>query len=365
MAEKSWFVMELAEPIVKHLTDASSLEQIVEAVAAISATLANMHDLGFSHRDIKPDNLFRYRESWAVGDFGLAHFPGKESRTAIGEKVGPIYYIAPEMLNDAGVADGMAADVYSLAKTLWVFATGQKYPLPGSFDTSIPALTISVYVSHPRAYLLDQLIMLATMHTPSKRIRMREFSDELFKWLKPMTLPSSNDAFDLSDLTADFASRKSINDIAIAKKTDEEAIRSNSRKLIRERFRPCVSVLAKTFSDNNFSNVGASIDNYQYGFKITAVVPWKPWNAQKKFVEMEILCMITDGKNIDNAKIIIETNVTIFNGQTKECVNLWTEEIEVIPGAPSEEEGVNSLLNTIRSDFKGWVAKAVELNEKL
>lgn len=363
--EKPWFVMALAEPIGKHLTSATSIEKIVEAVAAISATLANMHDLGFSHRDVKPDNLFRYKESWAVGDFGLAHFPGKESRTAIGEKVGPIYYIAPEMLNDAGAADGMAADVYSLAKTLWVFATGQKYPIPGSFDTSIPALTISAYVSHSRAYLLDQLIMLATIHTPSKRITMQEFSNELLKWLRPMILPPNNNAFDLSDLTTDFASRKSINDIALAKKADEEVNRSNSRKLIRERFRPYVAALTKTFNDNSFSNVGTSIDNYLYGFKITAVVPWKPWNDQKKFVQLEIHCMITDGKNIDNAKIIIETTVTIFNGHAKECVTLWKEEIEVIPGVPSEEDGVNSLLAAIESDFKGWVAKAVEFNEKL
>ncbi len=364
-AEKPWFVMGLAEPIDKHLTNTSSTEVIVEALCAIATTLANMHDRGFSHRDIKPDNLFLYNGSWAVGDFGLADFPGKESKTAIGEKVGPIYYIAPEMLNEAGTADGKPADVYSLAKTLWVFATGQKYPLPGSFDTSIPALTISAYINHPRAYLLDQIIALATMHTPSKRITMRDFSNELSKWLRPMTQLRTNDAFDLTDLTADFASRKSINDIALAQKADEDANRSNSRKLIRERFRPFVIALFNALNSNNFSNVGANIDNYFYGFRVTATVPWKPWNAQKRFVELEIHCMITDGGNIDHARLIIETTATVFDGNAKASATLWKVDIEVIPGAPSEEEGVNSILEVMKSEFKGWVAKAVELNEKL
>ncbi len=37
------------------------LERVVEAVAAIAETLAELHSKGISHRDIKPDNLFGMR----------------------------------------------------------------------------------------------------------------------------------------------------------------------------------------------------------------------------------------------------------------------------------------------------------------
>ena len=75
--------------------------------------------------------MFLLDEKWILGDFGLATFPDKPALTQEGRKLGPLHYLAPEMLNEPTTALGGPADVYSLGKTLWVAATGQRYPLPG------------------------------------------------------------------------------------------------------------------------------------------------------------------------------------------------------------------------------------------
>jgi serine/threonine protein kinase len=41
------------------------------AIAAVTQTLAALAEHAISHRDLKPDNLFRLDEVWSVGDFGL------------------------------------------------------------------------------------------------------------------------------------------------------------------------------------------------------------------------------------------------------------------------------------------------------
>ena len=119
-----WFVSALAVTLETRLGSDYSLRDVVMACASYAETLKNMHQRGFSHRDIKPDNLFVLDQNYVIGDFGLVDFPDKTPLTREGEKLGPTFYIAPEMLNDALNADGKLADVYSLAKTLWKLGTG-------------------------------------------------------------------------------------------------------------------------------------------------------------------------------------------------------------------------------------------------
>jgi serine/threonine protein kinase len=184
-------VTEIATPLEHAIQGAKSLEQIVQAVAAIAETLASLHAEGISHRDIKPNNLFLLNDHWVIGDFGLTDFPEKDAITATGEKVGPAYYIAPEMLNDASRSDGCPADVYSLAKTLWVLAAGQKLPLPGHQPIAFINSTLSQSTGHSRATTLDLLIDKATRLDPSERPTMREVSDELHAWTHPTSVGTS------------------------------------------------------------------------------------------------------------------------------------------------------------------------------
>jgi serine/threonine protein kinase len=38
--------------------------------------LADLAEEGISHRDVKPENLFRLDDAWVIGAFGLVDYPG-------------------------------------------------------------------------------------------------------------------------------------------------------------------------------------------------------------------------------------------------------------------------------------------------
>jgi len=128
----------------------------------------------------------------------LVDYPEKEALTAPGNWIGPIHYLAPELLSDPDKAKSGPSDVFSLAKTLWVLATRQNYPLPGFLTRQVPQFHIGSYVVDDRAYILDALVEKATRIDPKQRPTMKDFSDELSAWLEFPRSPSPVD--DLSDL---------------------------------------------------------------------------------------------------------------------------------------------------------------------
>lgn len=182
---RPWFVTPLARPFsALGLSGASHLPDLIRKTEVIARTLASLHDEQKWHRDLKPDNLFLLNDDPVVGDFGLVDFPNKDAVTANSEFLGPLFYIAPEMMSDAAEKQAGPADVYSMAKTLWVLASGQRYPQPGEQRVDIPALRLSTYCPHPDAKILDGLLERATSHDPTRRPTMREVSEELTAWLK-------------------------------------------------------------------------------------------------------------------------------------------------------------------------------------
>lgn len=199
-SDPPWLAMEIATPMKEALGGNPQLDEVVAAIASVAGTLADLADRDIFHRDIKPENLFELNKNWAVGDFGLASFPGKEALTTDGRKLGPMWYLAPEMLNTPTQATGGPVDVYSLAKTLWVLSAGQNYPLPGQIRFDVEQTTLENCTQHSRAALLDVLIEKSTEHAPSKRPSMAEFRDELQAWLSPV--PTSRGPVDISDLAA-------------------------------------------------------------------------------------------------------------------------------------------------------------------
>jgi serine/threonine protein kinase len=186
----------LATPWAKVFPEAlraRPLTDVVEAVLAVAETLARFAAEGAAHRDIKPDNLFRFASRWVIGDFGLVTYPDKANLTKPGGKIGPMHYIAPEMLNTPDEADGAAADVYSLAKTLWVMATGQRFPLPGEYRLQEPVFRLGSYVEGPKTPILDQLIEQCTHIRPDHRPTAAEMAGELKAWLtEPESVPMND-----------------------------------------------------------------------------------------------------------------------------------------------------------------------------
>jgi len=181
----SWYVMPKAIPIREALGTDPKPEVVIDAVASIAETLAALAAKDIGHRDIKPDNLFKLGEEWVIGDFGLVTYPDKNPLTEHGRKLGPVEFMAPEMRADADHAQAEAADVWALAKTLWVLLLGQTYPLPGPHRPTDPAYALRALISHSRAGELDLLLERATAIDPAAREPMAAFARELRACLAP------------------------------------------------------------------------------------------------------------------------------------------------------------------------------------
>ena len=175
-------------PVATTMEDAllgASVEQIVEATRDVAIVLAELlAELGLRHRDLKPSNLFRYKGAWVVGDFGLIELPSMEALTAAERFVGPAYFIAFEVMQNPGDVDYAPADVFSLAKSLWVMLVGQRWPAPGEHTADRGPDSLYLLRPHPRSEALDRVVAAATMRDPRRRITMRQFADELTAWLE-------------------------------------------------------------------------------------------------------------------------------------------------------------------------------------
>jgi serine/threonine protein kinase len=237
-ASPPWFVMPLAEGLKKSLGMNPPLRDVVVSIASIADTLAALHVKNTYHRDIKPDNLYRNAERAIVGDFGLVEYPEKEDVTAEGETVGPRHYMAGEMILDAKNADGGPADVFSLAKTLWVLATGFNFPPPGQQRLEHTPYTIQTIRSDRLAFLLDRLIERSTDADPRKRPTMAEFAKELHLWLAPRA--SASPQVDISDISADLVD---LVETAQRQKENEQRLIALVEKEVLPELKKCVEEL--------------------------------------------------------------------------------------------------------------------------
>lgn len=177
--EIPWYAMPVATPIRKRLKDAPKRD-VVSALAELADGLADLHDKKVAHRDIKPENLFFFENTFRFGDFGIAKFPDSAGLTTATEPMGPLGYMADEMMRDSALADPFKADVFSLAKTLWAMLTDQPYPFLGqysrrgrySLDELLPK---DRFVHEP----LDDLLEACTHSIPDRRPAPREFAQAL------------------------------------------------------------------------------------------------------------------------------------------------------------------------------------------
>jgi serine/threonine protein kinase len=242
----AWLATPVAIPVRKAL-EGRPLREAVEAVASVADTLTALHEQGVSHRDIKPDNLFKYVGRWVVGDFGLVDYPDKESLTETGERLGPFHYLAPEMHDEANRSDGRKADVYSLGKTLWVLATEQRVPPPGELRADNIQLNIRAYRTDPRTHQLDLLIERATKHDLALRPRMTEYAAEMRAWL---TMPKEGGQPDLTDVLARI---RTLAPLALRSAVDRTKLMESAKRLEQE-LRTGLSAIAKQLAGTGLSD---------------------------------------------------------------------------------------------------------------
>ena len=118
-----------------------------------------------------------------MGDFGIAEYPDQPDLTGNSD-LGPKWTIAPEMKRSPKTADGTAADVYSLAKTLWILLTRVDKGFEGQYLPGRAPTSLSMYwPDAPLLGLLERTLERATTNVPGDRPTMRDFAAQLRSWL--------------------------------------------------------------------------------------------------------------------------------------------------------------------------------------
>ena len=133
-----FYVMEYAEYDLKSYLEEENEEydeaSRVELCLQIAQGIKELNDLGYYHRDIKPDNIFMINGIWKVGDLGLIQMRNKPSLDNKGELVGPRGWLSPEAMNkylsenvegknfDCNIDH--QSDLFQLAKVFWYILQG-------------------------------------------------------------------------------------------------------------------------------------------------------------------------------------------------------------------------------------------------
>ena len=165
----------------------------------LADALAEAHDKGIIHRDVKPENALIHQDRCVkLTDFGIAHMVDTHTFTVTGQILGSPGHMAPEQI-EGGACDARS-DVFSLGTVLYFCATG-RLPFVGRNPHHL--LKLLLEGEYPDPLRLQPSIgedLAAIMHkalarAPSERYQSAaEMSDRLRAFLEEMGLHDPDEA---------------------------------------------------------------------------------------------------------------------------------------------------------------------------
>jgi tRNA A-37 threonylcarbamoyl transferase component Bud32 len=198
--------------VVMEFVHAHSLASVIDVLGAlpeaksaaiadaVAAGLAAAHQVGITHRDVKPGNvLIGVDGRVKLTDFGIARNVAEATLTSTGIMLGSPAYIAPEVA--AGREVTPAADLWSLGATLFAMIEGRPpYDVNGAVLATVNQV---VHGDVPRPSTggpLDEIVAALMVKEPSERISLREVRNRLHPLLPPPSTPLLTDG-ELASIT--------------------------------------------------------------------------------------------------------------------------------------------------------------------
>ena len=72
----------------------------IDLCLQIANGLKELKDIGYYHRDLKPDNILMFDDTWKIGDLGLIAFRDKDNiYDKKNDFIGPKGWLSPEAMN--------------------------------------------------------------------------------------------------------------------------------------------------------------------------------------------------------------------------------------------------------------------------
>lgn len=188
-----YYIMPVCVDLKEYL-ETLNLEKMYSLLFDICRSIKYLHSNDIAHRDIKPENILILDNKPVIADFGLVTFPHKKDISNKNEKIGPKWTIAPEMERISSVAEYKKADIYSLAKTIWMIITKQWQGFEGQYIAH-SNISVNNFVKlcinessmagvwhYHSLVLLDKLLIQATDNDPDKRPNIDAFLEDFEYW---------------------------------------------------------------------------------------------------------------------------------------------------------------------------------------